>query len=119
MPQVSVLGIDLAKQLFHVVGMDDTSTMIWRKRLTRSGLMPYIAQLPPMVIGMEACGGTHDWVRRFREHGSLAPLVCNVTRRRYLRVYNPLDRRISLFSRAFCFSRHGETEFRILCFPIG
>jgi transposase len=56
MPQVSVLGIDLAKQLLHVVGTDDTGTMIWRKRITRSGLMPLIAPLPaPVVIGMEAC----------------------------------------------------------------
>jgi transposase len=47
MPQVSVLGIDIAKQLFHVVGMDDTGTIVWRKRLTRSALMPFIARIPP------------------------------------------------------------------------
>jgi transposase len=60
MAHVSVLGIDLAKQVFPVVGLDDTSTIVWRKRITRSGLMPLIAQLPPVVIGMEACGGAHD-----------------------------------------------------------
>jgi hypothetical protein len=47
MPPVSVLRIDLAKQLVHVVGMNHTGTMVWRKRLTRSGLMPLIAQLSP------------------------------------------------------------------------
>jgi transposase len=31
--------------------------------------MPFIAQMPPVVIGMEACGGAHYWARRFREHG--------------------------------------------------
>jgi hypothetical protein len=31
--------------------------------------MPFIAKLPPVLIGMEACGGAHDWARRFREHG--------------------------------------------------
>jgi hypothetical protein len=40
MAHVSVLGIDLAKQVFPVVGMHDTGTMLWRKRLTRSAWMP-------------------------------------------------------------------------------
>jgi transposase len=75
MPQVSVLGIDTAKQLFHIVGMDDTGTIVWRKRLTRGALMPFIAQLPPVVIGMEACGGAHYWARRFREHGHSVKLM--------------------------------------------
>jgi transposase len=75
MPQVSVLGIDIAKQLFHVVGMDDAGTVVWRKRLTRGALMPFIARLPPVVIGMEACGGAHYWARRFREHGHSVKLM--------------------------------------------
>lgn len=75
MPQVSVLGIDIAKQVFHVVGMDETGTIVWRKRLTRSALMPFIARIPPLVIGMEACGGAHYWARRFREHGHIVKLM--------------------------------------------
>jgi transposase len=61
--------------VFHVVGMDDTGTIVWRKRITRSGLMPLIAQLPPVVIGMEACGGAHYWARRFRDHGHVVKLM--------------------------------------------
>jgi transposase len=75
MPQVSVRGIDIAKQLFHVVGMDDTGTVVWRKRLTRHALMPFIAQMPPVVIGMEACGGAHYWAGRLREHGHIVKLM--------------------------------------------
>ena len=75
MAQVSVLGIDLAKQVFHVVGVDEAGTIVWRRRLTRSALMPFIAQLPPVVIGMEACGGAHYWARRFREHGHTVKLM--------------------------------------------
>jgi transposase len=71
MAQVSVLGIDIGKQVFHVVGMHDTGTIIWRKRLTRSALMPFMARIPPVVIGMEACGGAHYWARRFRAHGPI------------------------------------------------
>ena len=51
MPQVSGLGIDMAKQLFHIVGMDDTMTTVWRKPLTRSVLMSLISQIPPWSSG--------------------------------------------------------------------
>jgi hypothetical protein len=66
--EMHVLGIDIAKRVFHAVGMDDTGKVVFRKRLSRHDLMPFIAQLPPVLIGMEACGGAHDWARRFREH---------------------------------------------------
>lgn len=43
MPQVSILGIDIAKQIFHIVGMDDADTVVLRKRLPRGALIPFIA----------------------------------------------------------------------------
>jgi transposase len=45
--------------------MDETGHIVLKKRLTREALLPFIAQLPPLVIGMEACGGAHYWARRF------------------------------------------------------
>jgi hypothetical protein len=75
MSQVSILGIDLAKQIFHVVGLDDMGNVVLRRRIPRSALMAFIAQLPPVVIGMEACGGAHYWARRFREHGHVVKLM--------------------------------------------
>jgi transposase len=70
-----VLGIDLAKRVFHVVGMDDTGHVVLSKRLTREALVPFIAQMPPVVIGMEACGGAHYWARCFRAHGHTVKLM--------------------------------------------
>src|SRR5262245_2295664 len=67
--QLNTVAIDLAKQVFHLVGADATGNMLWRTRLTRPALMPCIVQLPPVRIGIEACGGAHDWARRFRAHG--------------------------------------------------
>jgi transposase len=61
--------MDLAKRVFHVVEMDETGHIVLKKRLTREALLPFIAQLPPLVMGMEACGGAPYWARRFREHG--------------------------------------------------
>jgi transposase len=57
--QISVLGIDIAKLAFHVVGMDDTGVVVLRKRMARSELLTFIASLPPLRIGMEACGSAH------------------------------------------------------------
>jgi transposase len=51
------LGIDIAKQIFYVVGMDETGNIVLRKCLPRGALMPFMAQLSPVVIGMEAWGG--------------------------------------------------------------
>ncbi|MDQ3830967.1 MAG: IS110 family transposase [Candidatus Tectomicrobia bacterium] len=70
-----VLGSDIAKQIFHVVGMDDAGNVVLRKRLPRGALMSFIAQMPPVMIGMEACGGAHYWARRFREHGHTVKLM--------------------------------------------
>lgn len=74
-PAMSVLGIDIAKRVFHAVGMDERGTIVWRKRLSRHDLMPFMAKLPPVLIGMEAWGGAHYWARRFRAHGHEVKLM--------------------------------------------
>ena len=73
--QLSVVGIDLAKRVFHVIGMDERGKIVLRKRLTREALLPFLAQLAPVLIGMEACGGAHYWARRWREHGHTVKLI--------------------------------------------
>jgi transposase len=72
---VCTVGIDLAKKIFHLVGTNITGKIVWRKRLTRHALVPFLAQLPPVTIGMEACGGAHYWARQFHQHGH-TPTVC-------------------------------------------
>ena len=66
--EMHVLGIDIATRVFHAVGMDDRGKIVSRQRLSRHDLMPFIAKLPPGLIGIEACGGAHYWARRFRGH---------------------------------------------------
>jgi transposase len=73
--EISVVGIDIAKRVFHVVGMQESGQIVLRKRLSRHALMPFMAQLPPVCIGMEACGGAHYWARRFREYGHEVKLM--------------------------------------------
>jgi len=73
--EMNVLGIDIAKRVFHAVGMDERGNVVVRKRLSRHDLMPFMAKLPPVLIGMEACGGAHYWARRFRAHGHAVKLM--------------------------------------------
>ena len=73
--QMSVLGIDIATQVFHVVGLDDRGHVVLRKRLARSTWLTCMANVPPLRIGMEACGSAHDWARQFREHGPDVRLI--------------------------------------------
>ena len=72
---ISVLGIDIAKLVFHVVEMDDSGHVVLRKRIARSELLTFIANVPPLRIGMEACGSAHDWARCVREHGHDVRLI--------------------------------------------
>jgi transposase len=72
---VHTVGIDLAKKIFHLVGTDTTGKIVWRKQLTRHALAPFMAQLPPVTIGMEACGGAHYWARRFHQQGHQVKLM--------------------------------------------
>jgi transposase len=72
---VYTVGIDLAKKIFHLVGTDTTGKIVWRKRLTRHALAPFMAQLPPVTIGMEACGGAHYWARQFHQQGHTVKLM--------------------------------------------
>lgn len=67
--EMHVLGIDIAKHVLHAVGMDDKGKVVYRKRLSRHGLMPFSAKLPPVLISIEACGGAHYWARRFWADG--------------------------------------------------
>jgi transposase len=59
--KISVLGIDIATLVCHIVGMDDTGHVVLRKRITRGELLHLIATHPPALMGMEACGSAHDW----------------------------------------------------------
>ena len=72
---VNTVGIDLAKKLCHLVGTDTAGAVVWRKRLPRHAPVPFMAQLPPVTIGLEACGGAHYWARQLRQHGHQVKLM--------------------------------------------
>jgi transposase len=57
------MGIDLAKQVFQLHGVDERGHTVLRRRMSRAQLRPFVAQLRPCLVGMEACGSAHHWAR--------------------------------------------------------
>ena len=72
---VKVLGIDLAKQSFQLHGVDDAGQTVLKKKLSRGQLSAFVARLKPCLIGLEACGGAHHWVRVFKSHGHVVRMI--------------------------------------------
>ena len=72
---ITQVGIDLAKMVFQVHGIDARGKVLLRKQLKRQQMMAFFAQLPRCLIGMEACGGSHYWARRLTEFGHTVKLI--------------------------------------------
>jgi transposase len=65
MAKISMIGLDLAKNVFQIHGIDAAGKVVLR----RAHMEKFFAQLPPTVVGMEACGGAHHWARVFQTLG--------------------------------------------------
>ncbi len=72
---LTTLGLDLAKNSFSIVGTNEHGKIVLRKTLSRKKLLPFIAQCPPCLIGMEACSGAHYWGREFKKLGHRVGIV--------------------------------------------
>ena len=66
---ISTIGLDLAKNVFQVHGVDERGSALLRKQLRRDQVVPFFARLQPCVIGIEACSGAHYWAGKLRELG--------------------------------------------------
>jgi transposase len=64
-----ILGIDLAKNVFSVHGVDGRGKTVLHRELRRRLLLPFMRQLQPCLVGMEACGGAHYWAREMAKLG--------------------------------------------------
>jgi transposase len=73
--KVKVLGIDLAKQSFQLHGVDESGQTVLRKKLNRGQLSAFVARMETCLIGLEACGGAHHWVRVFKSHGHTVRMI--------------------------------------------
>jgi len=72
---VTTIGLDIAKSVFHLVGAEASGKQVLRKRLRRSKVLEYFGNLPPRVVGIEACGGAQYWARELTRLGHDARLI--------------------------------------------
>lgn len=75
MNKVTTVGIDLAKRVFVLHGVDAAGQVRLRRRCRREELVRIVAALPPCLIGREACGGAHEWARQFTRFGHTVRLM--------------------------------------------
>lgn len=75
MEQITTVGIDLAKRVFSLHGVDVAGRVVLRKTVRREQFMEVVAGLPPCRMGMEACAGAHEWARRFTVMGHEVKLM--------------------------------------------
>jgi transposase len=73
--QITTVGIDLAKNVFSLHGVDAAGRTLLRRTVRRDRLVETVAALSPCLIGMEACSGAHEWGRRFEQHGHTVKLM--------------------------------------------
>jgi transposase len=75
--KITTIGIDLAKNVFQVHGVDERGKNVLRKQLRRSQMALFFANLPPCLIGMEACASAHHWGRKLQSHGHTVRLMAS------------------------------------------
>ncbi|ELO8297319.1 transposase, partial [Salmonella enterica] len=69
------IGLDLAKLVFQLHGVDHHERVVLRKTLRRSQMLVFFAQLEPCLIGIEACGSSHYWARELTRLGHSVRII--------------------------------------------
>src|SRR5437867_6527708 len=75
MQAVTTIGLDIAKSVFQVHGIDATGNVVIRRQLKRRYVLPFFQKLPPCVVGIEACASSHHWSRELQALGHTVRLM--------------------------------------------
>jgi transposase len=75
MSSIAVIGLDIAKSVFQIHGIDESGAVVVRRQLRRGQMLDYFARLPPCLIGLEACATGHHWGRELRTLGHDVRLI--------------------------------------------
>ena len=73
--EITTLGIDLAKSVFQLHGVDAVGTVVLQKKLRRGAVLDFLDKLAPCLIGMEACATSHHWARKIAALGHEVRLI--------------------------------------------
>lgn len=75
MEEVTIIGVDLAKNVFQVHGAARDGSVVFRKKLSRMQFARFMAEHPPCLVVMEACASAHHWAREISRHGHEVRLI--------------------------------------------
>jgi transposase len=75
MQGVATIGLDIAKSVFQVHGIDAEGTVIIRRQLKRRYVLAFFRKLPPCLVGLEACASSHHWSRELKTLGHTVRLM--------------------------------------------
>ena len=75
MQTVSTIGLDIAKSVFQVHGVDAGGQVVIRRQLKRRAILEFFQKLPPCLIGIEACASSHHWSRELQALGHTVRLM--------------------------------------------
>ncbi len=75
MAKIATIGLDLAKQVFQVHGADEEGAPVFNRKLRRLEVLRFFEKLPPCLVGIEACGGSHYWAREIAVFGHQVRLI--------------------------------------------
>ena len=88
MQSIATIGLDIAKSVFQVHGVDAAGQVVIRRQLRRRHVLAFFQKLPPCLVGIEACASSHHWSRELQALGHkvrLMPQVTPRTQRRFAR----------------------------------
>ena len=81
MQAVATIGLDIAKSVFQVHGIDAEGNVLIRRQLKRRYVLAFFQKLPPCLVGIEACATSHHWSRELKALGHTVRWHCHVNRK--------------------------------------
>jgi transposase len=75
MQTVTTIGLDIAKSVFQVHGVDENGETVIRRQLRRSRMLAFFKKLPPCLVGIEACASSHYWSRELQDFGHTVKIM--------------------------------------------
>jgi transposase len=96
--KITTIGIDLAKNVFQLHAVDDKGKTVLKKQLKRDQMAAFFVNLPPCLIGMEACGSAHHWARKLTSFGHTVKLMAP----QYVKPYLKTNKNDAADAEAIC-----------------